>query len=415
MSELDNAKKLLDGVQSDTIELRKSVTALESASNPGEIAAMKEQIDKIEKSSVDKDEAIEKLVKSIEADKAKTKMMGEIDSDSQKRKEIAEFRKGLMDIAEKRTEAFKTNEFKSVLDLKNYNSGDDSVGGITVISFIDSMIDKLIREFSDVRMLATTSTISTDKWEQIKMNQTNGALWEKDVSNFTDQTKNNTFDKLNIMIENLYGIAIMHKNLIADSAFDVVGEILTSLAEDFAITEAASFWNGSGKGEMSGILTAPAVGSGKGGFDEIERITSAASQVVTMDDIHTVIGSIKQPGYLQGAQWKANRVVISQLRKLKDLEGQYLWQPSNIVGIPATLVGYPISAAPELAANMNVANVESIVFGNFSKAYRIIDRQGIEIVRDNLTQYPQIAYKADKRVGGGVQKGEALKILKTQA
>ena len=92
-----------------------------------------------------------------------------------------------------------------------------------------------------------------------------------------------------------------------------------------------------------------------------------------------------------------------------------LWQPSNIVGIPATLAGFPISQAPELATNNTVANAESLVFGDFGQGYKLLKRSGMTVLRDNLTQYPNVAYKVKSRVGGGVVKGEALKILKTQA
>jgi HK97 family phage major capsid protein len=420
MSQVDEAKDLLVGVKSNFEDLKTRVEKMESSEVAGVVAEQKEAIEKISASMNEQEGTIDKLVKSIEADKAKTKMVNEIDSDSQKRKESAEFLKGLRALAKGEKPAFNTNEFKSVVELKDYNSGSDSAGGAAVIPFIDSQIDKLIREYSDVRSLATTATISTDKWEQLKMNQVNGAKWAKDMADFTSSTKDNTLNKLSIIVEDLYGIAIFQDNLVNDAAFDLVGAVLTSLAEDMAIEEAASFWSGDGVGEMDGILNAPVVGSGKNGFDEIERVATASSTSVVLEDIFDLIGALKAP-YQNGAQFKANRLGITELRKLRSDSGagagtgQFLWQPSNIVGVPATLAGFPISQAQELASDITAANAEGVVFGNFSSAYRIVDRMGMEVLRDNLTQWPNIAYKAKKRVGGGVQKGEALKILKTQA
>ena len=416
MSEFDDAKQILVDIKSTNEELKKSVTDLQKSDSAGKVAEVKERQDKIEKAMTDQDETLDKLVKSIEADKAKTKAMGEMDADSEKRKEVSEFAKNLRLMAKGELQSFNTIESKSFTERKAYNSGDDALGGVTVLPFLDSMIDKLVREFTDFPSLVSSVNISTDKWERIVMNQANGAKWEKDMADFASQTKDNTFNKLNILVENLHGIAIFRDNLISDSAFDIVGEVLTSLAEDYAIQIAQSGWSGDGIGEMSGILNA-ADGSG---FQDIERVATAASTSVTLEDIYDLIGALKAP-YQTGAQFKSNRLGITDLRKLRSDSGagagtgDFLWQPSNIVGVPATLAGFPISQAQELAADINAADAEGVVFGNFSRAYTLVNRSGMEMLRDNLTQYPFVAYKSQMRVGGGVTKGEALKILKTTA
>jgi HK97 family phage major capsid protein len=416
MSELETAKLLLEGVKADNEKLQKSVTDLQKANSAGKIAELEEKQAKIETAMNEKDETIDKLVKSIEAQKAVTEGLNDMDGDVQKRKEISEFAKNARKMAKGDLQHFNTAESKSFTERKAYNSGDDALGGVTVLPFLDSMIDKLVREFTDFPALVSNVNISTDKWERIVMNQTNGAIWEKDMADFASQTKNNDFNKLNIMVENLHGIAIFRDTLIADSAFDIVGEILTSLAEDYAIQIAESGWNGDGVGEMSGILNS-ADGSG---FPEIERVATAASTSVTIEDIYNLVDALKAP-YQTGAQFKANRSGINVLRKLRSDSGagagtgDFLWQQSVILGVPSTLSGYPISQAQELAANIEAANAEGVVFGNFSRAYTMVNRSGMEVLRDNLTQYPFVAYKSQKRVGGGVTKGEALKILKTQA
>ena len=420
MSDAQEALELIKSQQSDTVELRKSVDELEKADSAGKIAEVKEKQAKIEAAMTKQDEEMEKLVKSIEVNKAITQEMAGIDQDVQKRAECIEFLKGLRDIANKNshTQEFDTNEFKSVkglMERKDYNSFNDALGGVAVVSFLDSFMDKLSREFSDVRSLASVSTISTDKWEQLKMNQSNGAIWEKSMADFATGTKNNTFSKLNILIQNLHGIAVFSDDLINDNVFNLVGEVLTSLAEDFAIAEGTSFWSGNGVGEMSGILNAPDTANT---FDGIERIPTAAANVIALEDIYSLIGALIQP-YEAGAQFKAHRLTITEIRKIRSDSGagagtgDFLWQPSNIVGVPATLAGYPISQATELSSTPLVNNTEAIVFGNFKKAYKIVDRMGMSVMRDQYTVYPNVSYKAKKRVGGGVQKGAALKILKT--
>jgi HK97 family phage major capsid protein len=412
MSDATKALELLEGVKSDFDVLKSSVDELKSDKlSATEAVDMKATIGNIEAKMDERDQEIEKLTKAIDQAKAKNELMAGIDTDAQKRKEVAEFAKGLRDIASDKISHFKTEDFKSVQERKDYNSGDDAQGGATVIPFLDSMIDKLVRERTDIFSLASSATISADKWEQLKMNQANGAIWEKSMSDFTSQTKNNTFSQLNILVENLHAIAIFSDDLINDSAFDIVGEILTSISEDYALALGTSFWTGNGLGELSGILNAP---DATDSFNGIERVATAASTTVTFDDIYSLIGALKLP-YEPRAQFKSNRLGITAIRKLKDSQNRYLWQPSNIVGVPATLAGFPISQAPELATDIEAANAEGLVFGDFNQGYKLINRAGMNVLRDNLTQYPNVAYKVKSRIGGGVVKGEALKILKTQA
>ena len=94
-----------------------------------------------------------------------------MNDDEHKRKQCSEFVKNLrmMGGMQAKQAGFDTNDFVSTKEFKDYNSGDDSLGGVTVIPFLDAMIGKLLREFSDIRGLASVSTISTDKWEQIVM------------------------------------------------------------------------------------------------------------------------------------------------------------------------------------------------------------------------------------------------------
>ncbi|HHZ96993.1 MAG TPA: phage major capsid protein [Flavobacteriales bacterium] len=427
MSDATKALELMEDVNSNVKNMQNRIVKLEGdkSISPEDATSMKEAIGNLEKANEKKDEEYEKLIKSIDVEKAKTKAMSGVDSSEHKRAQCVEFAKSLRDLGgmNPRIAGFNTADFKSSKDLmesKNYNSFDDSLGGVTVIPFLDSMIDKLVRELSPIRSMASVSTISTDKWEQLKMNQTNGALWEKDMSNFTAQTKENDFDKLSIFVQNLHSIAIFSDDLINDSAFNIVGEILQSIAEDYALTEGISYWTGDGVGEMSGVLNAPAVGSGKGGFDEIERINGTTSLKWKFEDVYNLIYALKLP-YVNGAEFKANRLGIAELRKLRSDSGagagtgDFLWQPSGIAGQPATIAGFPITQAPELSATPLVAGIEGLVFGNFRKAYKIVDRMGVAVLRDNLTGYPNIAYKSKKRMGGGVSKGEALKILKTIA
>lgn len=100
-----------------------------------------------------------------------------------------------------------------------------------------------------------------------------------------------------------------------------------------------------------------------------------------------------------GARFALNRKTQGEIRKIKDGNGQFIWQPGLQQGQPATILGHPMTemaAMPDIAANSI-----PIVFGDFS-GYLIIDRTGIRILRDPYTNKPFVQFYSTKRVGGGV-------------
>jgi HK97 family phage major capsid protein len=105
-----------------------------------------------------------------------------------------------------------------------------------------------------------------------------------------------------------------------------------------------------------------------------------------------------------------NRLVAREVRKLKDSQGQYLWQPGLAAGASDTLLGRPL----HLAADLPVAatNSLSIIHGDIARAYQIVDRAGIRILRDPFTAKPYVKFYTTKRVGGDVVNFDALKIQK---
>jgi HK97 family phage major capsid protein len=105
-----------------------------------------------------------------------------------------------------------------------------------------------------------------------------------------------------------------------------------------------------------------------------------------------------------------NRKTQAAIRKLKATTGEYLWQPPAVLGQPATLMNFPlveVEDMPDIAADSF-----AVAFGNFARAYLIVDRIGIRVLRDPYSNKPYVMFYTTKRVGGGVQDFDALKLLK---
>lgn len=421
MSDATKVLELMERQKGDFEHLKKSVSDLESANNAGEVSAIKERQDKIDNALDAQAEAMEKVVKSIEAEKAKTKAVAELQQ-GDNHEECITFLKELKSLGRGDSSRFDTNDMKSskkaLAEHKasvHFNERDDAAGGITVLPVIDSLIGKLMREFSQVRGIASVATITGDQWKQIIRKQTNGALRKSKLNNFNDGTKSDRFGEISIMVDDLFSIVPFTDNLEMDTAFNIVGDILSSAAEEFTITESSEFINnGTGEG-LKGILTYADDDSADGNsFDKIQAIASAGSSLA-FDDVWNLFYSLKS-AYTPGAVAFANRLTMRELRKLKDTQNRYLWEFNNQVGQPATIGGYPVIEMPELvapAANGTFTTGDQpIIFGDFKGGYKVVDGMGITTTRDNLTDYPNIVYKMKKRSGGGLTKGECIKKLK---
>ena len=118
-------------------------------------------------------------------------------------------------------------------------------------------------------------------------------------------------------------------------------------------------------------------------------------------------------GYRQNASWVMNRKTQGAVRKLKDDGGNYLWQPAATADGKATLMGFDLVEAedmPDIAAEL-----APIAFGDFRRGYLIVDRQGVNVLRDPYSAKPYVLFYTTKRVGGGVQDFDAIKLLKFAA
>ena len=118
-------------------------------------------------------------------------------------------------------------------------------------------------------------------------------------------------------------------------------------------------------------------------------------------------------GYRQNATFVMNRRTQSTIRKFKDANGLYLWQPPAAAGQAATLMGFPVVEAEDMP---NIATDSySLAFGDFRRGYLVVDRAGLRVLRDPYSAKPYVLFYTTKRVGGGVQDFDAIKLLKFAA
>ena len=193
--------------------------------------------------------------------------------------------------------------------------------------------------------------------------------------------------------------------LLNDSVFDLEGYISTEFARRIGSKEEEAFFTGDGSGKPTGIFAA------SGGADR--GVTSAAAAALTADELIDLFYSLRSP-YRKKAVWVMNDSTVKAIRKLKDGNGQYLWQPALTAGTPDTILNRPVytsSYVPAIAAG-----AKTIAFGDFGY-YWIADRQGRSFKRLNelFATTGQVGFMATQRVDGKLILSEAVKVLQQQS
>lgn len=299
-------------------------------------------------------------------------------------------------------------------ELKEYaqkamsvDSDDD--GGFLVSPQMSAEIVTKSFESSPVRQLASIQTISTDSLEILQDLDEASSGWVGETEARTE-TNTPTIKKIIIPVHELYANPKASQKLLDDAAVNLEAWLAGKVSEKFARDEATAFISGSGVNKPKGI-TAYADGDG---FGLIERKETAANNALTADELIDTQAKLKE-AYQNNASWLINRLMISTIRKYKDVtSGQYIWQPGLTAGSPNQLLGKPVYMASDLPSTVT-ASTDTIIYGDIKAGYQIVDRVGIRVLRDPFTAKPYVLFYTTKRVGGGVKNFEAIKILKVKA
>ena len=277
------------------------------------------------------------------------------------------------------------------------SEGVDANGGYLVPTEFEKFIVDTLKEENVMRRLC--KVITTDNERKIPVAATHStAAWTAENAAYTES--NPTFAQKTIDAYKLTDLVKVSIELLDDSAFDLEEYIAREFAYAFGAAEEQAFCVGTGTGQPTGLFTA------NGGT---VGVTAASATAVTTDEVISLIYALKAP-YRKNAKFLMNDATVSALRKLKDSNGQYLWQPALHEGGYDTLLGkriYTSPYAPELAAGK-----KTVAFGDFNY-YWIGDRLGITFKRLNerFAETGQIGFIASKRLDGKLILPEAIKVL----
>jgi HK97 family phage major capsid protein len=211
----------------------------------------------------------------------------------------------------------------------------------------------------------------------------------------------------------LYAMPAATATLLDDAAVNIDEWLAEEVETAFATQEGTAFVSGDGSNKPKGFLAYDKVAEASWAWEDLGYLVTGASGAFAAsnpsDALIDLIYTLKS-GYRQNATWVMNRKTQGAVRKLKDADGNYLWQPAAVAGGTATLMNFPVAESedmPDIAANSY-----SIAFGDFRRGYLVVDRLGIRVLRDPYSAKPWVLFYTTKRVGGGVQDFDAIKLLK---
>ena len=296
-----------------------------------------------------------------------------------------EYRKAMLD-------AFRSN-FKRVSNI--LQEGVDADGGYLVPEEYDHRLIDTLSEENIMRRLATTITTSGEHKINIAATKP-AASWieEGGALTFGDAT----FSQILLDAHKLHVAIKVTEELLYDNAFNLEGYILDQFGKALGNAEEDAFLNGDGTGKPLGLFAATGGGT----------VTGTLTAAIKSDDMLDLVYALKRP-YRKKASFIMNDKTLSSLRKLKDNNGAYIWQPSYQAGEPDRVLGYAVHTsayAPE----------DAIAFGDY-KYYNIGDRgtRSFSELRELFAGNGMIGYVAKERVDGKLILPEAVQILKLKA
>ena len=282
--------------------------------------------------------------------------------------------------------------------VKALTEGTDSEGGYIVPDEYWGEVIKGLKDASLIRAAgARILTANSDVLRIPVMSGSSAAAITSESGSYSEADP--SFSEVAVNLYKFTKLVKVSEELVADSMFDLWGEVRSwDLTQAFAAAENSYFTTGTGSGQPQGVVTGAGVG-----------VTAASATAITADELIALYHSLNYL-YRQGAVWMMHDSTAQAIRKLKDSNGQYLWQPGLRDGEPDILLGRPV------ITNNNMAEIatgnKTVLFGNFNY-YAIVQRDGLTVDYNPYTYMSagQVGYFGRMRLGGAVLLSEAFKVL----
>ncbi|KAF1005469.1 MAG: hypothetical protein GAK28_03221 [Luteibacter sp.] len=310
------------------------------------------------------------------------------------------------------SEAFRAHFAKGDVQASLNKGAAEEGGYLAPVEWDRTITDRLV-EVSAMRQLATVQPVSGAGFTKLFNMGGTASGWVGE----TDQRPETATSKLASLGFNwgeIYANPAATQGMLDDAEIDAEAWLAGEVQTEFSKQEGAAFWSGNGDKKPSGILTYVTGGTNaaKHPFGAIKVVNSGAAATITSDGLLDLVYDLPA-AFTPNARFALNRRSLGVIRKLKDGQGNYLWQPSYVAGQPSTILGFAASETPDMPDV--AANSIAALFGDFKRTYLVLDRKGVRVLRDPYTNKPYVMFYTTKRVGGGVMNTEPMRALKIAA
>ena len=294
------------------------------------------------------------------------------------------------------------------LESKALSSAVNSDGGYLVDPQTSDRVKSVLNATASIRAIASVVQVEATSYDVLVDHADVGAGWATESSS-VGETSTPQIDRITIPLHELSALPKASQRLLDDSAFDIEAWLAGRIADKFSRAEASAFIHGDGVDKPKGVLAHSMVDNDAWIWGNLGYVPTGVDGEVTADSVVDLV-------YALGAQYRSNASFVmssktaGRVRKLKDLDGRFLWSDGLALGEPARLMGYPVLVAEDMP---DVAmNSYSVAFGDFAAGYTVAERPDLRILRDPFSAKPHVLFYATKRVGGDVSDFAAIKLLK---
>lgn len=288
------------------------------------------------------------------------------------------------------------------VEKKALTVSNDSTGGYLAPPEYVRELLKTITEISPIRSIARVRSTGARSIQVPKRDGQFSAQWVSE-SGTRSETTGWTVGLEEIPAHEMYALVDISEQDLEDTVFDLEAEMQSEFAEQFAKAEGTAFVSGNSVGKPHGFMDHSGVSS----------INSGDADQVTADGLISLVHNVKSD-YSRNGTFVFNRTTLAAIRKLKDTAGQYVFQAGMSLqgGVTNTVLGMPYVEATDMPSEG--ANTFPVAYGDFRRAYMIVDRVNLAVLRDPFTQATtgNVRYIARKRVGGQIVQAEAITKLK---
>ena len=299
-----------------------------------------------------------------------------------------------------------------VLESKALSRSSGPDGGYLVPVPAEREILKRLAKFSPIRAISSVREISGQSLRRAFSTTGPAAGWVAEADPRPQTGTQQLADMIFPAME-LYAMPAATQTLLDDAVVDIEQWIADEVQTVFAEQEGAAFVNGDGVNKPKGFLAYATVADASWTWGNLGYVTTGVSGAFAAtnpsDALFNLVYALRA-GYRQNGKFVMGRRAQSLVRQFKTTTGDYIWAPPASADAGASLMNFPVIEVEDMPDPG--ANTMSIAFGDFERGYVVVDRIGIRVLRDPYSAKPYVLFYTTKRVGGGVQNFEAIKLLK---